>query len=175
MINNLFLLSCLGIFISSIVLITHWDPIRKLISLISLFLFSTFIFLLTNFFFLGLTYLIVYVGAIAILFLFVIMMVPLDNWLPSKKHIDWVNKNKYFYYILIFFLAILLAYSFKLIAIENNMILSYYDLEWANIIHYHTDIQVFGELLYIKWPLITVLISILLWLILIAVLWITLG
>lgn len=109
MINNLFLFANLGVFISSIILVTHWDPIRKLISLISLFLFSTFLFLLLNFFFLGLTYLIVYIGAIAILFLFVIMMVPLDNWLPNKKQIDWVNKNRYVYYFVIFLLATLLA------------------------------------------------------------------
>ncbi len=175
MINNLFLLSSLGLFISSIILITHWDPIRKLLSLISLFIFSTFIFLLINFFFLGLTYLIVYVGAIAILFLFVIMMVPLDNWLPSQKQIDWVNKNKFFYYFVIFLLATLLAYSFKIIAIEKDFIFSNFNIEWANLVYSSTDIEVLGHLLYIKWPYITVLLSIILWLILIAVLWITLG
>jgi len=175
MINIMFLLTNLGIFISSIVLVTHWDPIRKLISLISLFLFSTFIFLLLNFFFLGLTYLIVYIGAIAILFLFVIMMVPLENWLPSKKQIDWVNKNKILYYFIIFLLALLLAYSYKMTSFEKEMIFIFYDLDWSNIINSNTDIQVLAELLYIKWPLIIVLLSLILWLILIGVLWITLA
>jgi len=146
MINNLFLLSSLGIFISSIILITHWDPIRKLLSLISLFIFSTFIFLLLNFYFLGLTYLIVYVGAIAILFLFVIMMVPLENWLPTKKQIDWVNNNKFLYYFVIFILASLLAYSYKVVAIEKDLIFSPYHIDWANIINSNTDIQVLAEL-----------------------------
>jgi len=78
MLNLLFLAANLGVFISALVLVTLWDPIQKLLSMISLFLFSSFIFLIMNFFFLGLTYLIVYIGAIAILFLFVIMMVPLE-------------------------------------------------------------------------------------------------
>jgi len=146
MINNLFLLSSLGIFISSIILITHWDPIRKLLSLISLFIFSTFIFLLLNFYFLGLTYLIVYVGAIAILFLFVIMMVPLENWLPTKKQIDWVNNNKFLYYFVIFILASLLAYSYKVVSFEKDLIFSPYHIDWANIINSNTDIQVLAEL-----------------------------
>jgi len=128
-----------------------------------------------NFFFLGLTYLIVYVGAIAILFLFVIMMVPLENWLPSQKQIDWVNNNKLFYYIAIFLLASLLASANKGNSFDKEFIFSIFDLGWSDMVYTSTDIEVLGNLLYIKWPLITVLLSIVLWLILIAVLWITLG
>jgi NADH-ubiquinone oxidoreductase chain 6 len=173
--NNIFLLSNLAIFISSILLVTHWDPIKKLISLIALFLFSTFIFLIFNFFFLGLTYLIVYIGAIAILFLFVIMMIPLDNWLPSQSQIDWSNKFKYVYYLTIFILASILAYAYKYISIENNMIYLSYAVSWTDAVYTTTDIEVLAHLLYIKWPIIIVLISYILWLILIGVLWVTLG
>lgn len=175
MINYFFLFANLGIFLSAILLVTHWDPIRKLLSLISLFLFSTFLFLLLNFFFLGLTYLIVYIGAIAILFLFVIMMVPLENWLPTQKQIDWVNKNKFLYYIAIFILASILAYAYKTISLDKFMIFSFYDSNWGDVVNCNTDIQVLANLLYIKWPVVTVLLSIILWLILIGVLWITLG
>ena len=175
MINYFFLSANLGVFISAILLVTHWDPIRKLLALISLFLFSTFLFLILNFFFLGLTYLIVYIGAIAILFLFVIMMVPLDNWLPSKKDIDWINNFKFFYYFIIFLLAAALAYSYKIFAIDNLFIFSYYNLNWGDAINSISDIQVLAHLLYIKWPIIIVLVSFILWLILIGVLWITLA
>lgn len=175
MLNSIFLFTNLAIFISSILLVTHWDPIKKLLSLIALFLFSTFLFLLFNFFFLGLTYLIVYIGAIAILFLFVIMMVPLDNMLPNQKQIDWNNKFKFLYYITIFILASLLAYAYKYISFENNMIFLYYTVSWSDAVYTFTDIQVLANLLFIKWPLIIVLISYILWLILIGVLWVTLG
>lgn len=175
MLNNLFLLTNLTIFISSILLFTHWDPIKKLLSLIALFLFSSFIFLIFNFFFLGLTYLIVYIGAIAILFLFVIMMVPLDNWLPNQKQIDWSNKFKFLYYFTIFLLASILAYAYKSVSFENNMIYQYYAVSWSDASYTLTDIQVLAQLLYIKWPIIIVLISYILWLILIGVLWVTLN
>lgn len=175
MINYFFLFANLGVFISSILLVTHWDPIRKLLALISLFLFSTFLFLLLNFFFLGLTYLIVYIGAIAILFLFVIMMVPLDNWLPSKKHIDWVNNFKFFYYFTIFLLATILAYSYKTLNLDNSNIYFFYSLNWGDALNSLSDIQVLAHLLYIKWPIIIILVSFILWLILIGVLWITLA
>ena len=142
MINYIFLFINLGIFISSILLVTHWDPIKKLISLISLFLFSSFLFLILNLVFLGLTYLIVYIGAIAILFLFVIMMVPLDNWLPSKTQIDWVNKNKYLYYFVIFLLSSILAYSFKILSLDNSFIYSFYNTNWSDVVSTKTDIEV---------------------------------
>lgn len=183
MLNYIFLAANLGIFISALVLVTQWDPIQKLIALISLFIFSSFIFIILNFFFLGLTYLIVYIGAIAILFLFVIMMVPLDNWAtekldysgPTLRGVDsnkWVN---YLYYFLIFLLASALAYSFRLVYLENDMIFTYFNVNWSDAVQSYTDIHVLAELLYIKWPLIIVLISYILWLILIGVLWITLA
>jgi NADH:ubiquinone oxidoreductase subunit 6 (subunit J) len=40
---------------------------------------ASFIFMFFDYYFLGLTYIIVYVGAIAILFLFVIMMVSMNE------------------------------------------------------------------------------------------------
>lgn len=176
MLNYIFLAVNLGIFISALVLVTLWDPIQKLIALISLFIFSSFIFILLNFFFLGLTYLIVYIGAIAILFLFVIMMVPLDNWATQKLDLDdshkWVH---YLYYFLIFLLASALAYSFRLVYLENMMIFTYFNVNWSDAVHSFTDIHILAELLYIKWPLIIILISYILWLILIGVLWITLA
>lgn len=83
MLNYLFIITNLGIFISALMLILKWNPIQKLLSLISLFLFASFLFIFLNFYFLGLTYLIVYIGAIAILFLFIIMMIPLTPQTPS--------------------------------------------------------------------------------------------
>ena len=72
-------------------------------------------------------------------------------------------------------LASVLAYSFKLLALENDMIYVYFNVNWTDAVHSYSDIQVLAELLYIKWPMIIVLISYILWLILIGVLWITLA
>lgn len=90
MLNYLFIITNLGIFISAFMLIFKWNPIQKLLSLISLFLFASFLFIFLNFYFLGLTYLIVYIGAIAILFLFIIMMIPLT---PSPQSINYIRND----------------------------------------------------------------------------------
>jgi NADH-ubiquinone oxidoreductase chain 6 len=50
------------------------QPITRLALLITVFIMSALALIVLDFYFLGLTYVIVYVGAIAILFLFVIMM-----------------------------------------------------------------------------------------------------
>ena len=64
---------CCIIGIGSVLLkILSIKPIIRLALLIKIFLKSAFIFLLLDYYFLGLTYIIVYVGALAILFLFVI-------------------------------------------------------------------------------------------------------
>ena len=55
-------------------MILSTQPITRLALLITVFIMSALILIILDFYFLGLTYVIVYVGAIAILFLFVIMM-----------------------------------------------------------------------------------------------------
>jgi NADH:ubiquinone oxidoreductase subunit 6 (subunit J) len=49
---------------------------------------GAFQFLILDYYFLGLTYIIVYVGAIAILFLFVIMLIQTDKFEKKKIHVD---------------------------------------------------------------------------------------
>jgi hypothetical protein len=83
------------------------------------------------------------------------------------------NTSRAFYYLIIFILALLLAYSYRFVALQNEMIYLYYNVNWADAIHSYTDIQVLAELLYIKWPIIIILISYILWLILIGVLWVS--
>jgi NADH-ubiquinone oxidoreductase chain 6 len=55
----------------------------RLALLIFIFLVAGLFFMIIDFYFLGLTYIIVYVGAIAILFLFVIMLIN-TNATPSQ-------------------------------------------------------------------------------------------
>ena len=56
------------------------NPIYKILFLILLFLFSSSIFFILDFYFLGFTYFIVYIGAITILFIFIIMMIQLTHF-----------------------------------------------------------------------------------------------
>jgi NADH-ubiquinone oxidoreductase chain 6 len=86
-------------------MILSTQPITRLALLIKIFIKSAFLFLLLDYYFLGLTYIIVYVGAIAILFLFVIMMAethvtPLKSTknelitiLPNSLNVENTNLN----------------------------------------------------------------------------------
>jgi hypothetical protein len=83
--------------LSAIYLLTALNPISRLIYLIVIFVMSSFLYLLLDYYFLGLTYIIVYVGAIAILFLFIIMMSEKnpDGLTGSRTFNDKPNVSKF--------------------------------------------------------------------------------
>lgn len=65
--------------IASLIVVSALNPIHRIGYLILVFMIGAFIFMLLDFYFLGQVYIIVYVGAIAILFLFIIMMVECNT------------------------------------------------------------------------------------------------
>lgn len=67
------------IIISSLILILNINSIHRIAYLIFIFILSSFIMIFLNFKYLGLTYIIVYVGAIMIIFMFIIMMIDLQD------------------------------------------------------------------------------------------------
>nr|UHB41917.1 NADH dehydrogenase subunit 6 [Apiotrichum gamsii] len=77
---NTFLLDILGfgVLLSGILVITSKNPVISVLFLISVFVNAAGYLLLLGVGFVGISYLIVYVGAIAILFLFVVMMLNIN-------------------------------------------------------------------------------------------------
>ena len=73
--NILSELLILGAVISSILVITAKNPIISMIFLISVFINAAGYLIILGIGFIGISYIIVYIGAIAVLFLFVIMMI----------------------------------------------------------------------------------------------------
>lgn len=63
--------------ISAQIVVSARNPIHRIASQVVVFMIGAFIFMIQDYYFQGQTYIIVYVGAIAILFLFVIMMVQI--------------------------------------------------------------------------------------------------
>jgi NADH-ubiquinone oxidoreductase chain 6 len=78
MTNFLLDVLCLGAILSGILVITSKNPVISVLFLISVFVNVAGYLVLLGVGFIGISYLIVYVGAIAILFLFVIMMLNLQ-------------------------------------------------------------------------------------------------
>ena len=77
---NTFLLDLLGFgaVLSRILVITSTNPVISVLFLISVFINAAGYLLILGVGFIGVSYLIVYVGAIAILFLFVVMMLNIQ-------------------------------------------------------------------------------------------------
>src|SRR5258708_8641343 len=85
--------------ISSVLVITSQNPVISVVYLISVFVNAAGYLILSGIGFLGLFYIIVYVGAITVLFLFVIMMIniSLTNIIDTVKQ---YTKNLPFTFVL---------------------------------------------------------------------------
>lgn len=140
---------------SSLLVILLPNPIYALLALIFVFL-NTAIFLLSiNIQFLAFIYLIIYIGAIAILFLFVIMLFNLRSLKKSDLKIKdfsflTISFKFYLFFGLKFFMVIaldiwnLIEYNSYInnFAIYNKFNLQYY------LTYVHWDILLFGNLFY---------------------------
>jgi NADH:ubiquinone oxidoreductase subunit 6 (subunit J) len=154
---SVFVLPITIILLSGLVIL-NTNPVYSLICLILVF-FSAVIFLLSiNVNFLAMIYLIIYIGAIAILFLFVIMMFNLRT-LKQQQLIE-INGNGYNFLSFNFFFYCLILWKFYAMFLDhvlNYIEYNYYFTEFANtqakslryfLTYQHVDALLFGTLLY---------------------------
>lgn len=179
--------------VAILLLISSIDYITRLALLIKVFIKSGSAFMMLDLKFLGLTYIIVYVGAISILFLFVIKMTdsgraPNIEINPRKKGTRDMNgrpligpssyarnpKAGIRLEKLVAGVAIYFCSKGGTLRVPThsgggsikNHFVSSYSSEFLTI----TDIESFGYVLYLGYPLATVLLGILLWCVLIGIL-----
>jgi NADH-ubiquinone oxidoreductase chain 6 len=98
-----------GTLISSVVAITSKNPVISVIHLIATFVQAAGFLILIGINFVGISYIVVYVGAIAVLFLFVIMMINIKLTDILETGVDY-NKNLPLA-IAIVFLSLLIFYT----------------------------------------------------------------
>ena len=138
------------IIISSINMILATNPVHSILFLILIFCCSICLFILIGIDFLALVFLIVYVGAIAVLFLFVVMML-------NMKIIEL--EESFFRYLPIGFLSLIIIYfevkyliSLNLLENMNNSELLFENLgyEWNTVLKKKGsfDLYLIGEILY---------------------------
>ena len=124
--NYIFFYCLLNILSSSIVLLTSTTPVIAAISLAIAFINASFIFLIMNFEFIALIFLIVYVGAIIILFLFTIMLLHLRNSTPLNMNALASRKIPFllqcFFYTLFYFIPQLEGCFLDDIAFTNQFV-----------------------------------------------------
>jgi len=115
--------------ISSILVVTARSPVHSVLFLIFSFCNAAALLLYIRFDFLALVYVVVYIGAIAVLFLFVVMMLNLK---PQLK--DNITDSNYLYYAIYFVTSLLIA---------EKLTLSFASQDSLRILRQPADIIVF--------------------------------
>ena len=146
----LFYISSIILVLSACLVVIVQHPIFSLLFLVVCFVFAGFLLFFLECEFLGLLFIIIYVGAIIILFLFSIMLL--------ETKITNLIKNSVWYIPIgfIFILFLLTPLFFEITKcfndknhyyISKNFYLNIYQ-NWYELIDVSTDIQVYGQVLY---------------------------
>ena len=149
------------ILILPIFILINNNPIYSLLALILTFINFSFVLFSLKLEFLALAYLIVYVGAICVLFIFVILLLNLRFF--SYKN----NTINYIILFFVFLLTLILNYSFF------NQTEIYKD--FCNIYFYKTDLQLFAFSFFVDQYIYFILAGLLLLLAIISCIYLTLS
>lgn len=139
--------------LSSISIFVFTNPVYSVLYLILSFIISSIILLMYGVEFIGLLFIMVYVGAIAVLFLFVIMMI--NNKAPGINFIQKYYTIRIFLGIVICSLFFTEAYvGFNAIFYKRASIAEKYILQMEEIyLDKITNIDAIGQALYNEWYL----------------------
>jgi len=88
--NTLFFIFASVALLSAMMVVTAKNPVRAVLSLILTFLSTAAIWLMLDAEFLAITLILVYVGAVMVLFLFVVMMLDIDFAVLKAKFSKWL-------------------------------------------------------------------------------------
>jgi len=170
--NVLFYFFSIFLIISALIVVISQHPVFSLLFLVSSFLFASFLLFLLECEFLALLFIVIYVGAIAVLFLFAIMMLEfkLDNL--SKNLMRYMPVG--FIFGLVFFFPLLnkIITQFEHNSYSNNFYYNTYN-NWYDLIDSTTDVEVYGQILYSYFVLQFLLAGLILLVVLVGVVYLT--
>lgn len=133
--------------ISAIMVISAKNPIHSILSLILVFCNAAGLFILLEVEFLAMIFLVVYVGAIAILFLFVVMMLNIKLIELNENLLRYLPVGSLV--AIIFLLEIFLMIDSDIVPLlngENNNTLQ--AVVWSSQLNSLTNIETLGDLIY---------------------------
>ena len=138
--------------LSSLFVITSQNAIFSVLFLVLSFLSASSLLFLLKCEFLSLIFILIYVGAIAILFLFVVMMLDLKTLNNKKDSIKYLPFG--FVIGIVFLTEILLVIkeTFKVNPYKSDLLYNFY-VNWYDKIDTVSEIQVLGQILYTQYVL----------------------
>ena len=145
--NILFLLFSFFLILSSLLVVLSKHPVFSLLFLVGCFLFSSLLLLLLECEFLALLFIVIYVGAIAVLFLFAIMMLESKSANLNKNLIKYIPVGLFFLLFLLIPLLNEVLYNFNENIFTNSFYLNSYQ-NWYDLIDSVNDTEAFGQVLY---------------------------
>lgn len=147
MFNNLLKFLTIGLITSTAFVVVSEHVIISLFFLVLTFVLSSFLLILFECEFLGLMFVIVYVGAIAVLFLFLVMMVDIKYKNLSKNLLVYLFSG--FISILVFLFLIFDKIG-SFVSMNRNR--KYYQEDffedWYEFLESKTDIEIYSMVLY---------------------------
>lgn len=143
-IKNIFLFFSIILLISSFSVIIFKNSIYSVICLISSFISSSVILILLECEFFAFLFLIVYVGAIAVLFMFVIMMLDIKNLSNKNEFKHYIFGLFSVFFVIVFLISVLVNFF------GQNSLNSY--INWYNE-DIFSEIEIIGHVLYTHYTL----------------------
>lgn len=172
----LFYLFSFAIILSSFLVVFSKYSILSLLFLVSTFLFASFILFLLQFEFLALTFITIYAGAIAVLFLFVIMMLDFKVINVTKPRANHLIPSVFFS-LLIFGVMMSEFYHVfndkNIIGLEKYMQTSNPLVNWFHLVESTSDVDVYGRIIFAYFVIQFLIVGLILLLVLIGVVQLT--
>lgn len=124
------------------------NSIYSVLFLILSFVSSASILFLLECEYIALIFIIIYVGAIAVLFLFVVMMLDIKTVYLAKYSLKYFPLGSFIGIIFLFEILLIIPITFEKINPYNNNFLSNFHLNWFKKLDFFTEIISIGHLLY---------------------------
>jgi NADH-quinone oxidoreductase subunit J len=142
--NNLIILISFLLFLNALIVILVKNPIHSILFLILVFVYSSCLLILLQSDFLAMIFLIIYIGAISVLFLFIIMMLNIRMIELGE------NENKLKYIPASFIISIFILIQMLFLFYDSNSIdfFNYYDLIKFNYNIDYSFLQILSFLIY---------------------------
>nr|QNS38551.1 NADH dehydrogenase subunit 6 [Paracoccidioides brasiliensis] len=151
--------------------ILNKNPVISIFFLIGLFSSISCYLFLIGLEFIGLSYLLVYIGAVSILFLFILMLINLRISELTSKTTNSLPLAIFSFILFIFILNFNLPINTR----DNPEIIYVISLNWDNILINNTHINSIGNILYTNYSLWLIILSVILLLAMVGSIVITLN
>jgi NADH:ubiquinone oxidoreductase subunit 6 (subunit J) len=144
----LFFITSSIILTSAIVVVSAKNPIHSLLLMILVFINVVYGLFCLEVEFLALSFVIVYIGAVAVLFLFVVMMLNIKIIELNNELIHYFPIGSLIGLIFFFNIFLMLLKSNLIPLLNINFFDQFYLINWFNIIENTSNLEVIGSLLY---------------------------